>query len=113
MLIRHPLQPHFRATVTARTPEQGGRKHPINWGYRPDLVFQADSKNYYGAVFATEELADAKAVAPGEAQDIDFYIRTAASEIMPRLEIGSTFTMNEGTRSVADCVITRIYRLDD
>jgi hypothetical protein len=108
-------QPRFRARVAVRTPEQGGRAHPINWGYRPDLVFEADRSQFYGAGFVSEEKSDSWAIAPGETREIDFYIRVpeAAARVVPRLQIGSAFTMNEGHRAVADCVITHIYCLDD
>jgi hypothetical protein len=115
MALRRRVEPHFRATVTARTREQGGRSHAIDWGYRPLLVFQADPTNYYGTLLATEGSADGWAIAPGETKQIDFYIwaREAASQILPRLTIGSRFTMNEGSHLMADCTITHVYRIGD
>jgi translation elongation factor EF-Tu-like GTPase len=106
------MKPHFRAKVFARTPEQGGRRYPINWGYRPDLVFENDGQ-YYGALLLSTQPPGSPAISPGEGREIDFYLRSLASQVMPRLKIGSHFTMNEGTRAVADCVIVKIYRADN
>lgn len=97
--------------VTARTKECGGRNHPISWGYRPDLKFEADDEWCYGAGFVHNQDHNDFAISPGETREFEFYIRVeaAAAEIMPKLTIGSRFTMNEGSRPVADCVVTKIY----
>jgi hypothetical protein len=89
--------------------------HPVNREYRADLVFEADPSQYYGGGFLSEEKSDSWAIAPGEAREVDFYIRVpeAAARIVPRLQIGSPFTMNEGHHAVPDCVVTKMYCLDD
>lgn len=105
------VEPLFRARVTARTKDDGGRTHPINWGYGPDLKFEADDKWQYGGGFVHNAAPDEPALSPGETREFDFYIRIAeaAAEIMPKLTAGSRFTMNEGKHLVADCVVTKIY----
>lgn len=110
------IKPHLRAQVTLRKSGEGGRKNPIYWSYRADLSFQIKKEPYYGFVFVfdtAETQPGDLAIAPGGTREMDFYIRTVASEIMPHLVIGSMFTINEGPRSIADCLVTRIYRLDD
>lgn len=105
------VEPLFRARVTARTKDNGGRTHPISWGYRPDLKFEVDDKWFYSAILVHDQAPDAPSVSPGETRDLDFHIyyEDAAAKIKPKLSVGSRFTMNEGKHPVADCVVTKIY----
>jgi hypothetical protein len=111
-MINEPA-PHFEAHIRFRTTEEG-RRSPIRLsGYRPDLSFAVDQRCLYGAHFVSEhgfEKFGDRWVQPGEEIDLDFWVRSAAADIMPLLTVGSTFRMMEGSHAVADGVITRIYR---
>ena len=104
-------EPLFRARVTARTKDNGGRTHPIAWGYRPDLKFEVDDKGFYMASFVHDQDPNESAVSPGETRELDFvvYFEDAAAKIKPKLSICSRFTMNEGKHPVADGVVTKVY----
>jgi hypothetical protein len=116
-LLGMPPKPHFRAHVKVRPTEEGGRRSAFTlYRYRPDLSFAVDNRCYYGA-HAIRQNEDQEGhevwIAPGEEFDTDFWIRSAASQIMSRLEVGSHFRMMEGPVPVGDGTVTRIYRTDE
>lgn len=107
---------HFRARVEVRSAENGGRRSALNlYSYRPDLSFSVDKRAYYGAHAIPEgqEQPCDVWIEPGATFDSDFWIRSAAVQIMARLLIGSEFKVMEGGRAVGDGIVTEIYRIDD
>lgn len=108
------MQPkaHFRARVTLKTAEDGGRESALRLrNYRPDVSFEADDRAYYGVHFVPGRDSDALLdawISPGQAFEADFLLR-APELIMPRLRVGSLFRMMEGGRAVGNGVITLIY----
>lgn len=109
-------RPHFRAHVRLRPTDEGGRRGAIDLSrYRPDLSFAVDDKVQFGthpARKADDESRDVW-IAPGQEFDADFQIRSAASQIMSRLEVGSQFRMLEGHHPTGDGTVTQIHRTDD
>jgi hypothetical protein len=111
-------KPHFKAHIQLRTSENGGRGTDLDLArYRPDLSFEADDRWYYGAHPMLEHGIPPPAsdvwVSPGGEFDTYFWIRSAATEIMPRLAVGSRFRVMEGGRAVADGVVIEIVRTDE
>lgn len=111
------MEPHFRAKVRALSTKEGGRKTAFALSrYRPDLSFEDDRTCYYGAHPVPDEDDvdfDSALVEAGETRSISFWIRSAASQVMPRLRPGSRFRVMEGSRAVADGEVTTIYRTGD
>lgn len=104
------IKPHFTAKITLRTAEQGGRKTPADLSiYRPDAKFPFGSVYVYGVHFNH----DAGWLEPGESTEVEIQIRSSASEAMCRISVGTTFLLVEGSKPVADCEVTGIYRADD
>jgi hypothetical protein len=106
-------KPHFKARVKLRSIENGGRDSDLDLSrYRPNLSFSADDRWYYGAHPTLEDgslpPASGAWLHPGDEFDTYFWIRSAATEILSRLTVGSRFRVMEGGRAVADGLVIQL-----
>lgn len=97
--------------------KRGGRERWLQLAkYRPDLSFDVDPSPYYGAL-PIPEMRDTDfdeiIVNPGETCETAFWLRSPASWMIPRVQVGSTFRVMEGGRAVANGVITDLYQAGD
>jgi elongation factor Tu len=91
------LHPAFRADLALLTAADGGRRHPVRTGYRPQ--FHLRTADVVGVL----DLGPAGRAAPGDRLPV-----TVRLEHPEPLEVGLGFAVREGGRTVAEGTVTAL-----
>lgn len=98
--------PHFRARVTFRRAEDGGRRSPAFSGYRPILNFEPwQSFHVHGGQLA---FIGVDACPPGATCVADVELVDPES-LLVALRVGLTVQLHEGARLVADAEVVAVF----
>jgi translation elongation factor EF-Tu-like GTPase len=104
-MIRSPEElGYVEADLTTIRAEDGGRKSPIQTGYRPNWWLPAEAGNVWTG--GTVEIVDAEALAPGATGTIRIY--PFVPDAWERVQIGSHIEMCEGRFLVGKGTVTRV-----
>src|SRR5205809_398056 len=115
-MAKHP--PDFLATVSFLPQAQGGRRSPPVQGYRPDIRYDDDPPGQAWMVWPRFVAPDGVELENGTVvpldSDANFYIVSdeMRREVhLDRLQAGVHFSIVEGARVVASCVVKRLLSL--
>ena len=91
------------ATVTFLRTEDGGRHTPVRSGYRGQFFF--DGEDFESAM----EVLPERWVQPGETTEVGFaFTENSIDRLRARIGIGQAFKLREGSRVVANGIVTGI-----
>ena len=94
----------IEATITFLPTEQGGRKTPAYWGYRPQFYYDGHDWD------AAHEYPEVESAKPGDT--VHAYLQfLSPEEHVGKLHVGKPFLIREGQHVVAYGVVTGILEL--
>ena len=102
MTVLPDSPPSLRAIITFLPTDEGGRDGPAQTGLRP--LFSVDGENW----ISVHEYIEPKEASPGSEVLTDVYL-LSPDRAMAGLEVGSTFDVCEGSRTIAHGRITKIH----
>jgi len=104
---RPPREPDIEAEISAVPTDQGGRRHPLFSGYRPNHDFRIEGE----LNDAMHEYPDNGCIEPGCTGRAFLWLLSPERQ-SKRLHEGFEFTVKEGSRIVGHGRITRVLNHD-
>ena len=96
---------HIEAQIYYLTTDEGGRKTPVNSGYRGQFHYDGID------VDAPQEFPDGLQAKLGE--EVRAYLAFLTPEIsLPKMHVGKKFLVREGARTVGRGVVTQVFSED-
>lgn len=101
-------KPHFKATLTYLSTEDGGIVTPVSSGFRAVLRFPYDNREF----IANQTFLETDIVFPGDSIIADIYLLDAR-EILDKIYTGADFNLLTNSETIASGIITHIYPIED
>lgn len=101
-------KPHFKATIIFLSTEDGGIVTPVSSGFRAVIRFPYDNKE----LIANQTFLETEIVFPGDTVVADIFL-VDARETLEKIYTGLDFDLLIQSNTIANGVITHIYRMND
>lgn len=98
-------RPHFKATLTYLTTEDGGIVTPVSSGFRAVIRFPYDNRE----LIANQTFLETEIVFPGDTVVADIYLLDA-TKMLENIYTGLGFDLIIQSNIIANGVITHIYQ---
>lgn len=97
-------RPHFKATLTYFSTEDGGIVTPVSSGFRTYIRFPYDNQNF----IITQTFLETEIVFPGDIVSADITLLNA-KETLEKIYAGLDFDLVIHSNTIGSGVITHIY----
>jgi hypothetical protein len=97
-------RPHFKATLTYLSTEDGGIITPVSSGFRAIIKFPYSNKDF----IANQTFIETELVFPGDTVSADIFLLDA-QEVLEEIYTGIDFDLLLNSNMIANGVITFIY----
>lgn len=97
-------RPHFKATITYLSSEDGGIAMPVSSGYRTSIKFPYQTTE----ILASQTFLDEDLVFPGDTVSADILLINAG-DIIEKIYAGIDFDLVLNSATIGNGVVTEIY----
>ncbi|SEM28286.1 hypothetical protein SAMN05421856_102184 [Chryseobacterium taichungense] len=101
-------RPHFKATLTYLSTEDGGIVTPVSSGFRAIIRFPYDNRE----LIVNQTFLETDIVFPGDTVIADMFLLDA-KETLEKIYTGLGFDLLIQSNIIANGVVTHIYRMND